>query len=101
MVTVSDVVDVVCWFLKHWEEFRHTFLNVAGKEFVSRVRIADEINRLHNGRLNYSISILGDEFFSNRPRFTQMRSLYLNEYDILSDTTFTEKIARELKEIKL
>ena len=98
---VSDVVDIVTYFALHWDEYGPTFLNVAGKELVSRVRMADELNRFIGGKLKYTISMPGDEFFTNRPRITQMKSLYMQKYGIVEDNTFTEKIAKELKEIEL
>lgn len=101
VIVVSDVVDVVTYFAFHWSEYEPTFLNVAGKELVSRVRIADEINRLLGGKLNYTVSMPREEFFTNRPRITQMKSLYMQKYGIIADNTFTEKIYKELKEIKL
>lgn len=99
-IVVSDVVDVVMWFANHFDEYEPFVLNVAGKELVSRVRIADEINRIYNGKLKYTVKMPGDEFFNNRPRITQMKSLYMQNYKILRDTTFTEKIQKEFEEIK-
>ena len=101
VVVVSDVVDVVTYFALHWTEYEPTFLNVAGKELVSRVRIADELNRFLNRKLRYIITVPDEGFFMNRPCITQMKSLYLQKYGIISDNTFTEKISKELKEIKL
>lgn len=98
---VSDVVDVVAYFAQNWDDYKPTFLNVAGKELVSRLRMADELNRFLGGKLNYTISVPGEDFFKNRPRITQMKSLYMNKYGIVEDCTFTEKIAKELKEIEL
>ena len=97
VTVVSDVVDIVTYFALHWNEYEPTFLNVAGKELVSRVRMADELNRFLGGKLKYTISMPGEEFFTNRPRITQMKSLYMNKYGIVADTTFTEKIAKELE----
>ena len=101
VIVVSDVVDVVIYFAKHWKEYKPTFLNVAGKELVSRVRIADELNRHLGNKLKYSISMPDEAFFTNRPRITQMQSLYMQQYKILPDNTFTEKIAKELEEFEL
>lgn len=98
---VSDVVDIVTYFALHWDEYDPTFLNVAGKELVSRVRMADELNRFLGGKLKYTISMPGEEFFKNRPRITQMKSLYMNKYGIVEDSTFTEKIRKELENIEL
>lgn len=101
VIVVSDVVDVVTYFAFHWDEYKPTFLNVAGKELVSRVRMADELNRFIGGKLKYTISMPIEEFFTNRSIITQMRSLYMRKYGILSDNTYTEKIAKELEGIKL
>lgn len=98
---VSDVVKIVTFFALHWKKYKPTFLNVAGKELVSRVRMADELNRVIGGRLRYTISMPGEDFFANRPRITQMKSLYMNEYGIVEDNTFTEKIAKEMESIEL
>jgi len=95
------VVDIVTYFALHWTEYEPSILNVAGKELVSRVRIADELNRFLNRKLRYIITVPDEEFFMNRPCITQMKSLYLQKYGIISDNTFTEKISKELKEIKL
>lgn len=101
VIVIDDVVDVIVYFAFHWHEFTHTFLNIAGKELVSRIRIADELNRRLGNRLQYTISVPDEKFFENRPRITQMKSLYMKEYNIIPDNTFTEKIAKELEEIKL
>lgn len=96
VISVSDVVDVVVWFSKHWDEYELFVLDVTGKELVSRVRIADEINRITGNKLKYTISTPGADFYNNRPKITQMKSLYLQKYGILEDKTFTEKIKKEL-----
>lgn len=98
MIVVSDVVEVVVYFARHWEEYEPTFLNVAGKELISRIRVADEINRFVGGKLRYTISVPGENFFANRPCITQMSSLYLQKYKIIPDNTFTEKIKSELED---
>ena len=100
VISVSDVVDVVVWFAKNWDKYEYFALNVAGKELVSRVRMADEINRCLDNKLKYTISTPGEEFYKNRPRITQMRSLYLDKYGILVNNTFTEKIQNELRSYK-
>ena len=63
--------------------------------------MADELNRVIGGRLRYTISMPGEEFFANRPRITQMKSLYMSEYGIVEDNTFTEKISKEMENIEL
>lgn len=100
-ISITDVVDVVDWLIHHWDEYNPDVLNVAGKELVSRVRIADELNRNLGGTLHYSISMPNEEFYKNRPEITQMRSLYLQKYHIIEDNTFTEKMKKELEDIQL
>ena len=101
MIVVSDVVEVVVYFARHWEEYEPTFLNVAGKELISRIRVADEINRFLGGELRYTVSLPGEKFFVNRPCITQMSSLYLQKYKIIPDNTFTEKIKSELEDKRI
>lgn len=97
-ITVSDVVNTVEWLISHWDRFEPHVLNVAGSELVSRVRIADELNRLYDNILKYVVTSPSEDFYKNRPKITQMKSLYLNKYGILKDESFTEKLKRELEE---
>lgn len=98
-ITVSDVVRVVQWMLVNWDIFKPTFLNVAGRELVSRVRIADEINRYMENGLEYTVSKPDKKFFINRPKITQMKSLYMKQYGILEEDSFTEKIRKEWEKL--
>ena len=97
-ITVSDVVNTVEWLVEHWNSFEPQFLNVAGSELVSRVRIADELNRLYDNKLKYVITSPGKDFYKNRPKITQMKSLYLDKFEILENMTFTEKLKKELED---
>lgn len=94
-IVVSDVVRVVMWFAKYFDTYKPFVLNVAGVELVSRVRIADELNRFFDGKLNYTVSVPDKAFFMNRPKVTQMKSLYIEQYKILENTSFTEKVRKE------
>ena len=100
-ITINDVLDSVCWLLKNWDSFNSFVLNLAGLELVSRVRIADEINRYFDGKLNYIIKFPSSSFFENRPKITQMKSLYLYKNNIISTTNFTDKIRKELEVIQI
>lgn len=95
-IVVNDVVNVVWWFANNWNNYPYYVLNIAGEELVSRVRIADELNRIIDGKLKYTISLPGGDFYKNRPQITQMKSLYLSKFNILENNTFTEKIQNEL-----
>ena len=100
-IVVSDVVKVVEWMGLHWDEYEPAVLNVAGRELVSRIRIADELNRICNGRLQYKMIQPEEKFYKNRPRITQMESIYLERYAILENESFTEKIQREMENIEI
>jgi len=97
VIVVKDVVDVVQWFSMNWGQYESQVLCVGGKELVSRVRMADELNRIYNNRLHYIISRPRDDFYKNRPRITQMQSLYLRKLGIIEDNTFTEKIQKQME----
>lgn len=96
-VMVNDVVNATIWLLQNWSNFKERFLNVAGDELISRIRLVDEINRLFKQKLKYKIINPGDNFFKNRVQITQMSSLYLYQYGILQRETFTAKFQREFK----
>lgn len=100
-ICISDVVKAVQWLLENWDEFRYPFLNVTGVELVSRVRIADEINRICGEKLKYTIENPKEEFYNNRPKITQMESLYLYKNNILENESFTKKIQKELEDINI
>lgn len=100
-IVVSDVVKVVEWMGLHWDEYPPAFLNVAGRELVSRIRIADELNRICGDRLQYRMILPEEGFYRNRPRITQMESIYLEQYAILRGESFTEKIQREMEGIEI
>lgn len=96
-ITLREVGNIVTWVLDNWDSFPHTFLNAAGAELVSRVRIADEINRLVKGRLKYRIICPGQSFYLNRPQITQMESIYISRYRIFEKTSFTQSFQREME----
>lgn len=96
-IVISDVVNTVIWFLNNWNDYEPFVLNVAGTELVSRLRIADELNRYFGEKLKYQVLSPAKEFFNNRSKITQMKSLYIQSYHILEELSFTEKIQKELK----
>jgi hypothetical protein len=99
-VVVSDVVDAVLWFIFHWNEYEYFALNVADRELISKVRIADELNVFLGNRLKYRVLTSEDEFFKDRSAVIRMKSLFLHEYGIVKDNTFSEKISGEFSTIK-
>lgn len=100
-ITVSDVIKAIMWLMNNWYAFDSFVLDVTGTELVSRVRMADEINRFFGNKLNYVVSKPDESFFKNRPQVTQMKSKYLYSLNIIENKTFTEKFQNELKKIKL
>lgn len=101
VISISDVIDVVRWFSVNYDIYEPQILNVAGQELVSRVRMADELNRIYGHKLDYTISKPGRDFFKNRPMVTQMRSIYMEQYQILGNESFSNKLQREMEGIGL
>jgi hypothetical protein len=89
------------WFINNWGTYKDSFLNIAGTELVSRIRIADELNRFFKDKLKYTVVTPNSEFYSNRPKITQMKSNYLFDYKIINDISFSEKIQDVMKGVKL
>ena len=100
-ITVSDVIKVISWLMRNWTSFDSYVLNLTGTELVSRVRMADEMNRYFGNKLKYTVTQPNEDFFKNRPQVTQMKSKYLYAMNIIGNKTFTEKFQEELKKIKL
>lgn len=100
-ITVSDVIKAIIWLMNNWANFNSFVLDVTGTELVSRIRMADEINRYFGNRLKYVVSKPDENFFKNRPQVTQMKSKYLYDLNIIENKTFTEKLQEELKKIDL
>lgn len=100
-ITVSDVIKAIVWLIKNWDSFESFVLNITGTELVSRIRIADELNRFLGGKLKYMISAPAADFYDNRPRITQMKSLYLYKLGIIEEASFTEKFKEEISKIKI
>ena len=75
--TVSDVIKAIIWLLNNWTQFNSFVLDVTGTELVSRIRMADELNRYFGNKLKYVVSKPDETFFKNRPVVTQMKSKYL------------------------
>lgn len=99
-VTITDVGNAVLWMIDHWEKLHSPFMNLAGDELVSRIRIADEINRTLQDKLHYRIVDAPDGFFRNRPKIVEMKSLYIKKYKILGDKSFSERIKHELSRLE-
>lgn len=100
-ITVSDVIKAIIWLMNNWAGFNSFVLDVTGTELVSRIRMADEINRYFGNKLKYIVSKPDESFFKNRPQVTQMKSKYLYALNIIENKTFTEKFQEELKKIEL
>lgn len=99
--TVRDVIKAIIWLLNNWNKFNSFVLDVTGTELVSRIRMADELNRYFGNKLKYVVSKPDESFFKNRPQVTQMKSKYLYKLGIVEEQTFTEKFQKELQNIEL
>lgn len=96
-ITVSDVAGIVCWLIENWDSYQPDYVNAAGIELVSRVRIADEINRLSGYKLKYKIVYPDENFFKDRDKVIQMQSSNIKKYGMIEIGNFTEKFEKEMK----
>lgn len=99
-ITVSDVVNCIEWLICHWEEYEPSFLNIAGRDLVSREDIVKAINTLSDQKIEYKVVYPGDSFYDCRPKKTFMKSIYLFRYHILEDESFMEKMRKEFQGIQ-
>ncbi len=97
VVCIDDVLRVVEKLICHWSIVETNVINLCGVELVSRVAIADTINRIIGKDYRYKIMFKEEDFFTIRPKVTQMSSLYLK--DILEDynESFYEKALKEVR----
>lgn len=96
-ITISDVTDSVRWLINSWEDLKSPFLNIAGKELISREDIVKTLNRILDDDIGYKVVYPGDAFYASRPKITRMKSLYLYECGIVADLPFEEKLRREFQ----
>jgi dTDP-4-dehydrorhamnose reductase len=100
-IGLNDVVGAVVWICRYWGEYAPKVMHATGIELVSRLRIADEINRLADRRLMYEVCRPDSLFFKNRPSIAHMQSIYSESYKFVNRKSFTLTIREELEEIKL
>ena len=97
-ITIGDVITCIDYLINNWDAYEPTFLNIAGKDLISREDIVKELNKIYDNRIRYKVMYPGDDFYKSRYKTTRMTSLYLKKYQILPEESFTEKIKREFHE---
>jgi dTDP-4-dehydrorhamnose reductase len=100
VVCIDDVLAVVEKLICKWMIFDINIINVCGIELVSRIAIADTINRILNCEYNYKIVKKDNSFFNVRPKVTQIKSLYLKDILKNYDESFYEKAYKEIKKYR-
>lgn len=87
----DDVIAGVSSLARDWDRFDYPIVNFGGPEMVSRKMIADSLKASVLPTLQYGITEPGPDFFRNRPRYINMRSVLLPT--IIGDATHTLKQA--------
>lgn len=97
VICLEDLLHTVKVVMDKWETIPNHIINVCGNELISRVNLADTINRIFNIETQYEIVPMKEEFLKIRPKITNMKSLYLP--DLLENyyKSFYEKARLELK----
>lgn len=99
IICLNDLLQTVKTVIEKWDKIPSDILNVCGNELISRVNLADALNRIFNWDTLYKIVPMEKEFLIIRPKVTNMKSLYLP--DLLENyyESFYEKARLELKKI--
>lgn len=95
-ITLDEVIESIIWLIKNWNIFESVFLNICGKELISRVNIIDELNRIKDKEIRYEVVKPSDDFFKNRMKITEMKSLYLDKILKTLDEPFSFRLQRQL-----
>lgn len=97
MIMCHEVVLITKWLLENWNNFQEKVINAAGTELVSRLRLAEEIDRIRHLKLGYIIERPTDSFYQNRPAVTQTDSVYIAKYNMIKRASFTEALIKEME----
>lgn len=98
IICLTDLLQTVKAVMNKWEHIPSDILNVCGNELLSRVNLADTINRIFNIETQYKIVPMEKEFLTIRPKVTQMKSLFLPELVENYYESFYEKASNEIKD---
>lgn len=96
-IMLNELIETIIWLIKNWNINKNQYINVVGSELISRVRLVDEINRLNGEKIDYKIIYPDDNFFKNRPRIVEVKSLYMKDILDNYDYSFAKRLERELK----
>lgn len=101
VICMGDLIKVIIYIIDKWGTITWKVINACGNELVSRVQMADMINRIFKIKeTNYKVIEMPNEFDKIRPRVTEMKSYFMKE--IIDDYTsdFYEKACMEFEKYK-
>lgn len=97
VICIDELAHLVKVVLRDWNMLPMQIINACGRELISRVEIADIINRYANLPENsFQIVSMSEEFKKVRPLITEMHSLYLGDMLEELDQSFSERAFCEL-----
>ncbi|NBH14498.1 NAD-dependent epimerase/dehydratase family protein [Lachnospiraceae bacterium] len=96
-IPLFELCECIYQLIERWQECDFHLLNVCGNEMISKVRIADEINRIYKKNLRYQVVTPDAEYYKIRPAFLNITSLYLYPYGLLQKKDFGQAMEEEKK----
>lgn len=77
IVSALDLAKIFSWLMNNWG--KHYVLNAAGPQLISRVQLAEAINRILGIPRVYDIVPIPEDFTKARPAVLNMKSRYLDK----------------------
>lgn len=97
VITIDDLMVLIDAILGKWDNIPASVINACGEELISRIRIADCIDRIIKNTVYYNVVRMPEDLLAIRPCITCMKSLYRNDLLESDFTSFEEKVRVEIK----
>lgn len=98
VICLHELFDIINAVVEKWDDINTTVINACGNDLISRIQIADTVNRIFGIYNRYKVAPMEGEFLNIRPEITEMKSLYLPK---LVDNYYENFYCKAVKEFKL
>lgn len=97
VVCLHELFDIINAVIEKWDDIKTNVINACGNDLISRIQMADTVNRIFGIKNTYKIVPMEGEFLHIRPEITEMKSLYLPNLIENYYENFYCKAAKEFK----
>lgn len=77
VVCLHELFDIINAVIEKWDDIKTTVINACGNDLISRIQMADTVNRIFGIKNTYKVVPMEGEFLNIRPEITEMKSLFL------------------------